>query len=193
MEDNFQEINSGCVCDCKSFNSKKAIKVKKLCSDALIPQKAHKSDAGFDISAIDDGTVVFGNCGRISYIEYRTGIAIEPPVGYSVEAFPRSSISKYDLFLANSIGLLDNGYRGEIRLRFRILHDSSNFYAISQNDDQNTIQMKLEKYYGIKVYKKGDKIAQLVIRKDIVDFSMVEVDNLEGTPRSDGGFGSSGK
>lgn len=138
------------------------IKIKKLHKDAVIPTQAKNGDAGFDLTAIDDG---INDCeGR--YIEYDTGIAIQPPEGYHTEIFPRSSISKYGLFLANSIGLVDNGYRNSIKLRFKKLAKGNE-------------------------YVKGDKIGQLVIRKT-ENIEFIEVDELSETERGDGGFGSSG-
>lgn len=151
------------------------IKVKKIVPEATIPQKAHQSDAGFDLVALDDGTID-ADCG---FIQYRTGISIEPPNGYHTEIFPRSSISKYDLILANSIGLVDESYRGEILVRFKYIHA---FHAdgISLDD------------HPIRKYKKGDKIAQLVLRKT-EDMNILEVNELSDTKRGTGGFGSSGQ
>lgn len=192
----------------------KNIFVKKLDKDAVIPKKANDTDAGFDIVAIDDGTPVFDENGILLYIEYRTGLSVEPPMGYHLEAFPRSSISKYNLLLANSIGLIDNGYRGEVKLRFRIIKESNNaelpkleykddkFYYIgyfdiggfqcglSKDDVLNLITER--NFCGYNIYKKGDKIAQLVIRKDEINFVMIEVDELKETKRGSGGFGSTG-
>ena len=54
------------------------------------------------------------------YIEYKTGLAIEPPVGYHIEIVARSSVSKTDLILANCLAVGDQGYRGEYRLRFKV-------------------------------------------------------------------------
>lgn len=154
------------------------IQVKKLHEDAVLPKKANESDAGYDIVALDNGTV-----NDAGFIEYKTGISICPDSGYHVEIFPRSSISKYDLVLANSIGLVDNGYRGEVLVRFKPT------MAIVKN------AVSVEPYIvyprQTKVYKKGDKIAQLVIRKtETADFVFVE--SLNETDRGHGSFGSSG-
>jgi len=82
------------------------IKVKKLHPDAVLPKCANETDAGYDLVAIDEGEIVSEGL-DIMYIQYRTGIAIAPPEGYHTEIFPRSSISKKQLFLANSVGLVD--------------------------------------------------------------------------------------
>jgi len=144
------------------------VKIKKLHPDAVIPTRATSKDVGYDIIAVDDGTIVKGNCehtnmwGGILYIQYRTGLAIEPPLGYHTELFPRSSISNYDLILCNSVGLIDNGYRSEILVRFRLV--------------------------GNKTYNKGDRIAQLVLRPDYYMYFQL-VDELSESDRV-GGFGS---
>lgn len=153
------------------------ISVKKLSSEAVVPQKANVSDAGFDLVAIDDGVV-----DQEGFIQYKTGLSIEPPKGYNTEIWPRSSISKYDLVLANSIGLVDNGYRGELLVRFKP--------ALRFNQDKTgavfaTLPVPLKKY------KKGDKIAQLVVSQT-VETTLVEVGELGQTSRGTGGFGSSG-
>lgn len=78
------------------------VKFKKLHPDAKIPTKANEEDSGYDITAIDDGEITD------TYIQYKTGIAIEVPKGYDIKIFPRSSVSKTNLILANSVGLVDN-------------------------------------------------------------------------------------
>lgn len=89
------------------------VRFKKLSAEAVMPKKAHKEDAGFDLTAIDaqsdnDGNVVF-----------RTGIAVEIPENYVGLVFPRSSNAKTDLILTNSVGVIDSNYRGEITLKYR--------------------------------------------------------------------------
>jgi dUTP pyrophosphatase len=160
---------------------KLAVQVKKLDPEAILPKQAQESDAGYDLIALDDGEVdeTFG------YIQYRTGIAIAPPKGFHTEIFPRSSISKYDLVLANSIGLVDEGYRGEILVRFKCVD------AILNDSTQYGRQLLKEEFSEIRAYKKGDKIAQLVIRKTI-NLDFVEVKELSETSRGEGGFGSTG-
>ena len=84
------------------------VKIKKLCDSAVIPQYAHPTDADMDLVAVsksfdDNGNTVYG-----------TGISVEIPEGYVGLIFPRSSISKKDLLLTNSVGVIDSGYRGEL-------------------------------------------------------------------------------
>ena len=83
------------------------VKFKKLNKEAYAPEKAHKEDAGFDLKAISREFTD-------SYIEYDTGLAFEVPTGYVGLLFPRSSVSKKDLTLANCVGVLDSCYRGPV-------------------------------------------------------------------------------
>ena len=88
------------------------IKIKKLHKDAVIPTKAHTTDAGCDLYATschyDNGLIIYG-----------TGIAVEIPEGYVGLVFPRSSIANTHLTLSNSVGVIDSGYRGEVMAKFR--------------------------------------------------------------------------
>lgn len=88
------------------------IKIKKLHKDAVIPTKAHATDAGCDLYATschyDNGLIIYG-----------TGIAVEIPEGYVGLVFPRSSIANTHLTLSNSVGVIDSGYRGEVMAKFR--------------------------------------------------------------------------
>lgn len=89
------------------------IKFVKLLENAVAPTKAHATDAGFDLTATsrtfdEHGAVVYG-----------TGIAVEIPAGYVGLVFPRSSVSKFDLSMANAVGVIDAGYRGEITVKFK--------------------------------------------------------------------------
>ena len=147
------------------------VRLKKLSPEAKIPEKANASDAAYDLVAVADP------CFHGHFVEYRTGIAIELPPGYHALIHPRSSISKYDLMLCNSIGLLDNGYRGEIICRFKIIPSG----PIAEGTLLNPA-----------IYQKGDKIAQLLIEKTET-FHFVEVEELSSTDRGSGAFGSSGK
>ncbi len=146
------------------------IKVKKLNENAVLPKAANLTDAGADLVAIDDGRVEGDGRGGVLFVEYRTGLAIEPPAGYHTEIFPRSSVSKKNLVLANSIGLIDEGYRGEVVVRFKVISDNKHFFD---------------------KFQKGDRIAQLVLRKtESAEYEWSE--ELSDTPRGAGGLGSTG-
>jgi len=140
------------------------VSIKKLHEDAKIPTYAHPTDAGMDLYAVDDGKAKMAHGCHI-YTEYDTGIAVAIPEGYVGLVFPRSSISKQTLSLANSVAVIDANYRGPIKLRFRVFGDIE--------------------------YTKGDRIGQLVIMP-YPKVCFTEVDELDDTDRGDGGFGSSG-
>lgn len=167
------------------------VKFKKLIPEATIPIKAHISDVGFDMVATKVNVTE-------DYIEYETGIAISLPPGYCALLFPRSSNSKKDLLLANSVGLVDFGYIGELKFRFkRILMPIVQEVMIAPptgdilTDAKNTKRIPGLGYRDDYIYKVGDRIGQIVIMP-YPEIQFTEVDELEETDRGEGGFGSSG-
>lgn len=140
------------------------IKIKKLVEQAVIPSYSKEGDAGLDLTAVSVNTTDNGDYG---FIEYDTGLAVEIPEGYVGLVYPRSSISKTGLILANSIGVIDSNYRGSIKCRFKAIPNST-------------------------IYNVGDRIAQLIIQP-IPNIEFEVVDELSDTTRGDDGFGSSGK
>jgi dUTP pyrophosphatase len=149
------------------------VRVKKLHPDAVIPSYAKAGDAGMDMVAISADISKDG-----LFIEYGTGIAVEIPEGYVGLMFPRSSLSKTTMVLSNHVGVIDSGYRGEIKFRFKDLNMQQEF------DGQ---------WYGDEtVYEVGNKIGQLVILP-YPQIELVETDELNESERGEGGFGSSGK
>lgn len=138
------------------------IKFKKLHPDAVIPTKAHSTDAGFDLVATS-----VSEDRRLGIITFGTGIATEIPDGFVGLIFPRSSIYKQDLSLANSVGVIDSSYRGEIMLKFREEQPYFNCYSV------------------------GDKIGQIIILP-YPEIEFEEADELEDSERGAGGFGSTG-
>jgi len=135
------------------------IRIKKTHPDAVVPKYAHFGDAAVDLVAIRTWEDEFGNtC-------YGTGLAMEIPEGHVGMLFPRSSVSKTDLRLCNSVGVIDSGYRGEVILKF---------------DNQ-----------GNSHYVIGDRIGQLML-VPIPSIQFVEVVNLPSSDRDKGSFGSSG-
>jgi dUTP pyrophosphatase len=172
----------------------------------VLPYHGSELAAGYDLTAIEDPEIVgdtsaynSGLYRRVSYIQYKTGIHISPPMNktfssvgdeyydvYHTLIFPRSSVSKYNLQLANCIGLIDTDYSGQLLLRFNYIWQPEDLHLYSVNDKiRGSINMDL-------IYKKGDKIGQLVANKTtFMKFNVV--DNLNETSRGDGGFGSTGK
>ena len=159
------------------------LKFKKLTENAVVPQKAHDSDAAFDIIAtsmtVED-----------HYIEYGTGLVFETPMDHAMLIYPRSSISKKDLALCNSVGVVDPGYRGELKVRFRVINN--NITEVSGAIYNHLGGSNLPSSYPLSVYKVGDKIAQMVV-VPLPRLSFTEVENLDDTDRGQGGFGSSGE
>lgn len=165
------------------------VKFKKLSDKAVMPSKAHPTDAGFDMVATKVNITE-------DYVEYETGIAIQLPEGYCALLFPRSSNSKKDLLLANSVGLVDQGYIGELKFRFkRILMPVMQDVMIAPptgdilKDAQNTRKVPGLAYRDDHIYKEGDKVGQLVIMP-IPEITLVETDELTETDRGKNGFGS---
>ena len=135
------------------------IRVKKLHQDAVIPRYAHFGDAAVDLVATRKWEDDHGN------VCYGTGLAMEIPENHVGLLFPRSSVSKTNLRLANAVGVIDSGYRGEVMLKF----DKS----------------------GDKQYEPGDRIGQLML-VPIPSIQFVQVVNLPRSDRGLGGFGSTG-
>ena len=96
----------------------------KLNSNAAKPIKAHKNDAGFDLTAM---TSMYDKANRT--LTCGTGLAIDIPPGYVGKIYPRSSIYKRGLVLCNSVGIIDSGYLGEIKAMFYAVVDRPNLYA----------------------------------------------------------------
>ena len=147
------------------------VKIKKLHKDAVIPKYETVGSVGMDLTATSKKYDEYGN------VVFGTGIAIPIPEGYYADLRPRSSISKYDLVLANSVGTIDSDYRGELILKFKpTLRKSTWNNGVYETDE-------------VKEYEIGDRIAQLVILP-YPKVSFVEVDELSDTERGTGGFGS---
>ena len=142
------------------------VNVKKLDGNAVVPTYAKHGDAGMDLTAISKEYDEHGN------VCYGTGLAFEIPNGFAGFLFPRSSNTKKDLILGNSVGVIDSGYRGEVIFKFREL-------LPSERDIE----------FGAREYEIGDRIGQIVIMPvPQIEFNVV--DELSTTDRGVGGFGS---
>lgn len=140
------------------------VHLKKLHEKAVVPSYAKESDAGMDLTA----TSIISDVEH--QIVYGTGIALEIPEGYVGLVFPRSSIRKTDLYMSNSVGVVDAGYRGEIQVTF-----NKKYY-----DEHNT-------RYAI-----GERVAQIIILPH-PQVTFLEVNELSDSERGTDGHGSSGK
>jgi len=146
----------------EKYFPKQYLQFKKIHPDAVLPSKVHATDAGVDITAININT-------KDDLVIYDTGLAVEVPGGYVGLLYPRSSIYKYNLLLANHVGVIDADYRGEIKFIFRKIKNNS----------------------VTKIYNIGDRIGQLVLTPIVITIPMF-VDNLSETARDSGGWGSTG-
>lgn len=137
------------------------IKVLKTCDNAIIPSKTRMSDAGYDLTIISLYKT-FSNKTKL----YDTGIKIDIPNGYYVEIVPRSSISKSGYILSNNIGIIDQGYKGNL------------YVALTKIDDEMpdlTLPFKC---------------CQLLIKKQIYSNFYETNKQLENSNRNIGSFGS---
>lgn len=164
-------------------------KIKKLREEAILPEKAHDSDVGYDLYAVDYELKVedYGVGSEHVQVKLYTGISVTPPEGYYFEIMPRSSVSKTPLMLANSVGIVDPEYTGELIVKL-------NFVSSFKHDHYGVLGRYHDYLQNFLDPKKGKlwKCAQLVLRKkESCEWEVV--DNLGETQRGDGGFGSTGQ
>jgi dUTP pyrophosphatase len=141
-----------------------SLRVRRLDPLAVVPNRAYPGDAGLDLHALEP--VVLGPGERASI---PTGIAVEIPDGLAGLVLPRSGLAaRHGIALVNAPGLIDSGYRGEIRV----------------------LLLNTDRHHPYE-FEPGERIAQLLlIRYEAPE--VVEVDELSGSARGSGGFGSSG-
>ena len=166
--------------------------IKQNPDEPSIKRPEYEGDAGYDLFARSKPKIVgvkgkLGTYKSIDYIEYDTKLIIAPTnetTFYSM-VYPRSSVSKYNLSLANSVGIVDSGFRNTDKVRFR--------YVMQPED----IVMKDHKIEGVKIntdkiYKEGDKIAQIIWcmhNHPFLNFT----DTVPPSHRALSGFGSTGR
>ena len=139
--------------------------VQRLDRDLPLPAYAREDDAGLDLYAREGVTLAPGARAAVG-----TGVAMALPDGYAGFVLPRSGLAlRHGLSLVNTPGLIDAGYRGEIRV-ILVNHDPGTPVTLSR----------------------GDRIAQLVIQR-VEQVDVIEVDTLPESPRGSGGFGSTGR
>jgi dUTP pyrophosphatase len=139
------------------------VAIRRLRPEAVLPQQAYEGDAGVDLAACEGTVLEPGSRAVIA-----TGLAVEIPDGYAGFVLPRSGLAaRHGIGVVNSPGLIDSGYRGEIRV---VLINSDREAAF--------------------VVEPGMRIAQLVIAP-VASVRLVEVDELATSGRGARGFGSS--
>jgi dUTP pyrophosphatase len=136
----------------------------RLRDDAVLPSRAHSGDAGFDLSACEEITIGVGERAAVG-----TGIAVEIPEGHAGLVVPRSGLAlRHGISMVNAPGVIDAGYRGEVRL------------LLLNTDDESPFTIE-----------RGMRVGQLLV-VPVADIDVVETDEVTATERGLGGFGSSG-
>ena len=135
---------------------------------AHAPHRAHPNDVGLDLVVID-----FTQKDSHLFL-YETGVRIEPPKGFYTEIVPRSSLAWTSFILANSIGIIDPGYRGSLKIPLRYL---------GEDDPQKAAQQLI-----------GKRVAQLILKPlYLCSVHPVSLEELSESPRGEGRFGSTGQ
>jgi dUTP pyrophosphatase len=141
------------------------LSVAKLKAEALLPTRAHEGDAGLDLYACESAHIGPGERWSVG-----TGVGVEIPAGHAGLVLPRSGLARdHGIALVNAPGLIDSGYRGELRV------------LLLNTDPAETFRVE-----------PGERIAQLLITP-IATPEPVEAAALGDSVRGEGGFGSSGR
>jgi dUTP pyrophosphatase len=139
------------------------VAIRRLRVEAIIPDRAYSGDAGLDLAACERVELPPGRRGLVG-----TGLAVAIPEGYAGFVQPRSGLAaRHGITIVNTPGLVDSGYRGELRV------------ILLNTDTVETF-----------VVERGMRIAQLVV-VPLPEFELVEVDELPASERGVRGFGSS--
>jgi dUTP pyrophosphatase len=141
------------------------LRFKRLAEGAVLPTRAHEGDAGLDLYAAEPAHLGPGERWGVG-----TGVAVEIPAGHAGLVLPRSGLAdRHGIALVNAPGLIDAGYRGEVRV------------LLLNTDPAEVFRVK-----------PGDRIAQLLVIP-IAVAEPQEADALAESARGEGGFGSSGR
>jgi dUTP pyrophosphatase len=137
----------------------------KLKAEAQLPSRAHEGDAGLDLYSCEAAHIGPGERWSVG-----TGVGVEIPAGHAGLVLPRSGLARdHGIALVNAPGLIDSGYRGELRV------------LLLNTDPAETFRVE-----------PGDRIAQLLLTP-IITAEVVETQALSESLRGEGGFGSSGR
>ena len=139
------------------------LRFKRIHPDAVLPAYAHEGDAGMDVRSVEEVEIAPGARTLV-----HTGLVMMLPKGYEAQVRPRSGLAlKHGVTVLNTPGTIDEGYRGEVGVILANFGDAP--FAV----------------------KKGDRIAQIVVAP-VTRAEIAEVDEVDGTERGGGGFGSTG-
>lgn len=157
----------------------------KLSDGAPLPRHAKPGDAGLDLTTRETVTLAPGETKMVG-----TGVSVEVPEGYVGLVFPRSGLGSRGVNLSNCVGVIDSGYRGEIKAPLHNNHPThvpvesameggcfASYWAINPDGDITV--------------EKGERVCQLVV-VPVVQVECVQVDELSDSERGSGGFGSTG-
>lgn len=164
-----------------------------------LPKKGTDRATGYDVIATSEPEIIGetydnGAYKRVDYIQYKTNLKLSvqkerkfsnfgyTDIDYDILVFPRSSVSKYNLVLANCIGLIDADYRGEVLLRFKYQWQPEDYKIRTDNLLEGRLNFT-------KLYNKGDKVCQLKITK-VENIEFILADELDSSDRGDAAFGS---
>lgn len=141
------------------------IRIRRVRDDAVLPVRAHEGDAGLDLVSVESATLAPAG-GRAVV---GTGLAVEIPAGWVGLVCPRSGLAaRHGIGVVNGPGVIDSGYRGEVRVVLYNTDPTETFYV-----------------------EAGDRIAQLVITPALL-VGVEEVEELSAATRDADGFGSTG-
>lgn len=141
------------------------VKIMKLHPEVLLPQYSHPGDAGMDLYNMGEEVVLK----PLARTLLPTGLKVAVPAGYELQVRPRSGMAlKKGLTVLNTPGTIDAGYRGEVGI---IAYNASPDEAV--------------------IIKKGDRVAQIVLKK-VEEIEWQVMAELDETSRNEGGFGSTG-
>ncbi|MBC7247165.1 MAG: dUTP diphosphatase [Actinobacteria bacterium] len=139
------------------------LRLRRLVPDVELPSYAHEGDAGLDLRSAEDVVLKPGGRALVG-----TGFSMALPEGYAAFVQPRSGLAaKHGISIVNTPGLIDCHYRGEVKV-----------ILVNLGEEEFTV-------------RKGDRIAQMVVQR-VERAEPVEVEELDETPRGEGGFGSTG-
>lgn len=139
------------------------LKIKRLRPEAIVPERAYAGDAGLDLASCERVELAPGERATVG-----TGLAVAIPEGHAGFVQPRSGLAmRHGIALVNSPGLIDSGYRGELRV------------VVLNTDRESSFTVE-----------PGMRIAQLVVMR-LPELELVEVDELPDSERGVRGFGSS--
>lgn len=157
----------------------------KLTDGAPLPRHAKPGDAGLDLTTRETVTLRPGETKMVG-----TGVSVEIPEGYFGLVVPRSGLGSRGVNLSNCCGIIDSGYRGEIKAP---LHNNHPMYKEGEagwesGGFSDFVELNVD---GVMTVKRGERVCQLLVLP-VMHVDCVEVGELSGSDRGTGGFGSTG-